>query len=329
MLHTHARDHWQPACVAVTVVALLTGVALLVPAASEESAAMPLVGQPPAPAPTGSDTSTSPVPTPSTHTGSPRSSPQSTRAAAAASPSSRTAPRRSPPPEPSGGRSEHSPRTEASGSVVGPQTPPGTGAAASENGGEKSRRSTTRQPQPSPPTSKNNRSEGQSDEEADNSATGDGAGRGNSSKDADGKAQAAELSPSCTQGGEKVRIGNVHSADGVPGIGSVVLLDVSVRTPPASDRTYWLIADFAAPDKLYAARKEIVGTAKGLRISIATSLVPSQRTFYVVEADEQATPALRQDNAHDMKPEWDSHRTALPHGVIGIISNSCEVTRTR
>jgi hypothetical protein len=154
-------------------------------------------------------------------------------------------------------------------------------------------------------------------------------GRGDPNSTPTGTAEATEQGVSCSKSGAKIQIGNVRSEDGAPGIGPIVLLDVSVSTPAAPNRTYWLIADFTVRDRLYAARMQITGSAKGLRIKINTSSVPSQRTFYVVEANEEATPILREDYAHDMEPRWDVNRTKLPDGVIGTISNKCKVTRTR
>ena len=120
----------------------------------------------------------------------------------------------------------------------------------------------------------------------------------------------------------------VQAADGAPGIGEYVTIDIDLRDDPPTGHTYWLIAEFSSDgNRVYAARRPVTGSLSDVRIRIE-SPPPSVRDFYVVQADAEATAALSENYQHDQDGSWDGNRTALPGGADRI-SNTCTVTRTR
>ena len=101
----------------------------------------------------------------------------------------------------------------------------------------------------------------------------------------------------------------------------------AARPLPAGD-TYWLMVQFLGGSNMVYKAEGKVPATKGTThysLSIATSAVGSTRKIYLLQADNQATPTLAQNYAHQ-EPSWDGNRTSLPSGVI-TVPNSLTATK--
>lgn len=143
--------------------------------------------------------------------------------------------------------------------------------------------------------------------------------------------------PTTPSGPGKAQVTKVDPADGQDGLGSELMVEVTVHEPPAGAHTLFLLAYLprqgaTIPHALYVA-KATVPPAKGayripVKLGDGQGALGLVRRFQLISADPSAAAILRDNLAHQFDASYDAKRLSLPDGAF-ILHSSDPVTRTR
>jgi hypothetical protein len=158
------------------------------------------------------------------------------------------------------------------------------------------------------------------------------------SRPPDGTGGPASTAPPATPSGPgKARITKVGPADGQDGLGSELVVEVTVDEPPARAHTLFLLAYLprqgaTVPNALHVAKATVPTDRGTYRIPVTLGggegSLGLVRRFQVISADPSAAAVLRDNLAHQFDPGHDAKRRSLPDGAL-ILDSSDPVTRTR
>jgi hypothetical protein len=132
---------------------------------------------------------------------------------------------------------------------------------------------------------------------------------------------------------DDVVIRRLQSADGKPGTGNTVEVEIVVNQEPEEGHTYWLYSQVPVPnpphDLFFAVRK--IDASRGVHhyvqdLSRATKGVT--RTWFIVEVSPEGLPGVQENHENLSDPSWDINRMEFPKEAKKA-SNNFSVTRTR
>jgi hypothetical protein len=133
-------------------------------------------------------------------------------------------------------------------------------------------------------------------------------------------------SSGCSAAGHPVVV-CAASPDGGDKITDVIAVTVNVTGQPPAGYTYWLLTEFrnVFGVEIFKVQQEVPAAPGSyhFQIPIISASVHSTRMVYVMEADQQATPAMEQNR----DAPSDNTRDKLPSAGVDTVSNSVTVIK--